>query len=273
MKLQILGSAAGGRVPNPFCRCAVCEQARKLGGKNIRTQTQVRIDGRLLVDFGQDTYGNCLRFGGNLTQVETILLTHEHWDHFLPELLQLTAMQRDGDQRPLRVYGNEACGKGFAALNNCGRCSFTRVKPYDTVCAGGYTITALPADHDADEPLCYIISDGEKTILYSTDTGLFADEVYDFIAKGSYHFDAVLADATFGFQTSTNGKNHMSLAENEVHRTRLGAACTKDTKWVLVHLAHIGLERDGKPVSAEELEKVAAEKQMLCAFDGMEIEL
>ena len=270
MKLQILGSAAGGRVPNPFCRCPVCEQARTLGGKNIRKQAQLLIDGKLLIDFGMDAYANSVACGYDLTQLETLLFTHEHWDHCTPEPLSMSS-QNCGNPNPLYVFGNAACERKMADV--VGRCQYARIKPYETVRSGGYTVTALPADHNADEPLCYIISDGEKTVLYSTDTGYFADEVYDFIQKGGYRFDAVLSDATLCFIAQTSGKGHMSLAENEEHRRRLGETCTDKTRWVLTHHSHGGLNLDGKPVSAEELEQIAAEKNMLAAYDGMELEV
>lgn len=44
MQIKLLGTAAYERIPAMFCQCAACEQARKLGGKNIRTQAQAIIN-------------------------------------------------------------------------------------------------------------------------------------------------------------------------------------------------------------------------------------
>jgi phosphoribosyl 1,2-cyclic phosphate phosphodiesterase len=72
MKIKILGTAAYERVPAMFCQCAVCEQARKLKGKNMRTQAQTLIDNELLVDFGQDNYIHYLSSGADYTKIKNI---------------------------------------------------------------------------------------------------------------------------------------------------------------------------------------------------------
>ena len=40
MKIQILGTSAYERIPATFCNCPICKKARKLQGKNVRTQAQ-----------------------------------------------------------------------------------------------------------------------------------------------------------------------------------------------------------------------------------------
>ena len=41
MKLKIYGTCAAEGFPAMFCSCTVCENARKWGGKNIRTRSQL----------------------------------------------------------------------------------------------------------------------------------------------------------------------------------------------------------------------------------------
>lgn len=38
MKITYYGTAAGEAWPGVFCRCELCEKARALGGRNIRTR-------------------------------------------------------------------------------------------------------------------------------------------------------------------------------------------------------------------------------------------
>ena len=81
MKLTYLGTAAAEAVPAIFCNCDICNEARKLGGKNIRTRSQALINDDLLIDFGPDTYSNSLRFDYNMTNLAHVIITHPHEDH------------------------------------------------------------------------------------------------------------------------------------------------------------------------------------------------
>ena len=54
MRFQYLGTAAAEGWPGVFCRCAVCEEARALGGRHIRTRSQAMINDDLLLDFPGD---------------------------------------------------------------------------------------------------------------------------------------------------------------------------------------------------------------------------
>ena len=62
MKITFLGTAAAEAMPATFCNCKYCIEARRLGGKNIRTRSQSIIDGKLLIDLPADTYYHFLLF-------------------------------------------------------------------------------------------------------------------------------------------------------------------------------------------------------------------
>ena len=276
MKIKILGTAAYERVPAMFCQCAVCEQARKLRGKNMRSQAQTLINDDLLVDFGQDNYLHYLNSDADYTKIKNIIVTHTHEDHFMPNELCMTTggFAHNDITEPIGIWGNKHCAELFSTNPYKTICTMHQIVAYDTFRAGKYTITALPASHGTTEPFVYIISDGEKTILYNNDTGFWKDEVYDFVAKQQYHFDCVLCDCTFGFQDRT-GVSHMSLENNKAHRQRLLqlGVINQDTTWVVTHFSHNGLSRDGKPVTAQELENIVAKDGMVAAYDGIVITL
>lgn len=277
MKIKILGTAAYERVPAMFCQCAVCEQARKLGGKNIRSQAQAIINDDLLVDFGQDNYLHYLNSGADYTKLKNILLTHAHPDHFMPnELLMTTRGYGHNDMtEEIGVWGNRYCVEKYGYNEGLPMmCCMHQIAGFDTFQAGSYTVTALPADHGTAEDVVFVISDGEKTLLYNNDTGLWRDEVYDFVAANGYYFDAVLSDCTLGF-LDRKGTHHMCVGNNITHRQRLlelGCIC-QDTPWVITHFSHNGLFIDGQPVSAEKLEQIASEYGMIAAYDGIVITL
>lgn len=276
MRIRILGTAAYERVPAMFCQCAACEQARKLGGKNIRTQAQTLINDDLLIDFGQDNYLHYLNSGADYTKIRNILVTHTHADHFMPNELCMTtgwfAVNDISDE--IGVWGNGHCAELFSTIPHKSLCSMNQIGGFDIFRVGKYTVTALPASHGTEEPLIFIISDGEKTLLYNNDTGFWKDEVYDFVAKQKYRFDGVISDCTFGFQDRT-GTGHMSIDNNKVHRQRLTeiGAVTDCTIWIITHFSHNGLLLNDAPVTAVELEQIASNDGMIAAYDGITITL
>ena len=84
MKMLYMGTAAAEGWPALFCSCPVCEHARRAGGRNLRTRTQALLDNSLLIDFPPDTYCHALRYGLNLGDIHTLLITHSHMDHWFP---------------------------------------------------------------------------------------------------------------------------------------------------------------------------------------------
>ena len=44
------GTGAAEGIPDPFCRCPVCENARKKGGKEIRHRTMFRVNEELCIE-------------------------------------------------------------------------------------------------------------------------------------------------------------------------------------------------------------------------------
>ena len=58
-----MGTAAAEGFPAVFCRCKYCLEARRLGGKNIRTRSQSLVNDDLLIDFPPDAYSHFLSNG------------------------------------------------------------------------------------------------------------------------------------------------------------------------------------------------------------------
>ena len=60
MKIHFYGTGASEGVPGFFCECEHCKEARRLGGKNLRTRTCAKLDEEILIDFSMDTYAQTL---------------------------------------------------------------------------------------------------------------------------------------------------------------------------------------------------------------------
>ena len=115
----------------------------------------------------------------------------------------------------------------------------------------------------------------EKTVLYNHDTSTVKEEVYDFIAKGGYRFDLVIADCTYGL-LGYSSHGHMSIEDNEAHKARLTAMGALDEKsiYVITHYSHNALLfKDKTAATPEDLEKIAAEHGMISAYDGITFEI
>lgn len=276
MKIRIMGTAAYERVPAMFCNCAACEYARKVRGKAVRTQAQTLIGDDLMVDFGQDNYIHYLNGSFDYTKLRALLVTHAHSDHFMTnELLMTTSAYGHNEMENITVVGAKGVQDKYEALEGDRKADFLPIAPYETKTVGKYTVTALPACHGTEVPVLYIISDGEKTVLYNNDSGTVKEEVYDFIAKGGYRFDLVIADCTYGL-LGYSSDGHMSLEDNEAHKARLAAmgALTDKSIYVITHYSHNALmHKDGSPATPEDLEKIAADRGMISAYDGIEFEI
>ena len=85
MKIKYYGTGASEGIPALFCKCPVCEEARKNGGRDIRSRSQALINDDLLVDFPPDTFMHIVYGGLDLQSIHTCLITHSHSDHLYVE--------------------------------------------------------------------------------------------------------------------------------------------------------------------------------------------
>ena len=109
MRVTVLGTGAADGVPQPFCRCDTCADARARG--QVRAPGGVLIDSTLLVD-PLPLWAAAARAGVDLSQVTTIAISHGHADHWDPAILLFRQWIADGNGPgalpPLRVIGPAA---------------------------------------------------------------------------------------------------------------------------------------------------------------------
>ena len=277
MKLLYLGTGAAEGGPAAFCHCPVCETARARGGREIRTRSQVLIDGTLSVDFPPDAYWHSLRFGVDLSAISHLLVTHSHMDHFYAHDFVLRGYKyaHSMTSGTLSIYGNAEVGK---VLLECTRremreevrqgISFAELSAYRTQEIGAYAVTPLPARHSkAEEAFVYLIECGEKRVLYLNDTGLLYDEVYEHLH--GLRVDLVSFDCTFAHRTAGEEARHMGIEDNMRVKRELECvgAVRSDTRYVITHFSH------NEAPLAENLAKIERDYGVVAAYDGMEIEI
>ena len=275
MKILYLGTAAAEGLPAPFCTCAICENARARRGREVRSRSQMLIDDEVLIDFPPDTYYHALTHNLRLGSVHTLLVTHDHMDHWFPAgLINRHSAYQQGARGVLHVYGNEAVGRSFAAHFSS---ELYKAQPLDSfvqfhiihggdrVCRCGWEITAVPADHDKlQECLIYICKKDGKCLLYAHGTGIcLSDEAWSLLAAERY--DLVSVDATMGLEHCPY--NHMGLPDVERFFAKLGEmGCTdKHTLCICSHFSHNG--------GLTHADLILHACPRIPAYDGMEVEI
>lgn len=279
MVLTILGSGGGEGYPALFCNCEHCNAARKAGGKNIRTLSQSCVDGELLIDFPADTRMHSIDCDVRLGNIENLLVTHTHTDHYMPALFELRGgvFAHDLKTEKMHVFGNEDVKRlfdstfSFIPVNPVVRDSivFENVQAFVPFSAGKYEVTPLPANHALEQQAFnYLIDDGKSLLLYLIDSGYPEENVIGYLAKNQIKLDCVAMDANMGVNYPVKYPYHMGFDDNirlKNHMTRLGIASEK-TRFIAMHISHnqAGLHC--------EIEKHFACSGIEVAYDGMRAE-
>lgn len=275
MKLQYLGTAAAEALPALFCKCETCKKARANGGKDIRTRTQALIDGRLGIDFGPDAYFHSINFGFDLTDIHDYVISHAHSDHLYATDVSMLhqGFANLPEDAQYRFYGgNEVCKKIENAIYLPAdeyRVQRVFLEPFKTVDIAGYSVTPLKAYHGTEDPYFYIIEKDGRALLWAHDTGYFCDEAWEYLEKNKPHFDFISLDCTYG--TSVNERYyHMSLDVCAEVRDRLIeiGCCDKNTVACVNHFSH-----NSPNVLYEDMTREAGKYGMICAYDGMTVEI
>ena len=275
MKIKFLGTAAAEGIPALFCDCAVCQNARKVGGKEIKTRSQAIVDDKILIDFPADTYMHALYGGLDLVSVRHCIITHGHMDH----LYERDFWCRNPgigngsvDGTVMDVYMTEAtrniASEYYEKQVNKERVRLNTIKAYEPFEIEDYRIIPLRAYHDpSTEPVFYIIEHGEKTMLYANDTGYFFDEVWEYLSKYERKFDFVSLDCT-GMMLENYRHGHMGLTVDAevVEKLREIGRCDDNTVVYVNHFSHNG------KATHEELVGHAAKYGFGVTYDGCEIE-
>lgn len=80
MNLKIVGSGGMFQIPNPFCKCSVCEEARNKRGRYERLGPSLYVeDIKMLIDTPEDIAVACDR--QNITDIKHISISHKDPDH------------------------------------------------------------------------------------------------------------------------------------------------------------------------------------------------
>jgi len=235
---QFLGTSAAEGIPAPFCRCAVCEEAREKKGVYQRRRSSFRLTDSILIDLGADAVSQCIEYG-DINDVNHVLVTHTHDDHFNPHMMMeafWSRMQRTG---PLNYYftdrafdivnhlrNNDWILKGqVAQWEREGIVAFHQLHYGERTVIDGVAVTPFRGNHIGnvkENSALYLIDlpDG-RTLFYGLDSGPYFPETIE--ALKPYRIDIFISEATLGTRTSSPGSQHMGLTRGSAPAPRIAA--------------------------------------------------
>ena len=275
MKIKFLGTAAAEGIPALFCDCRVCQNARKVGGKEVKTRSQAIVDDKILIDFPADTYMHALYGGLDLISIRHCIITHGHSDHLYERdfwCRNKSIGNGSVEGTTLDVYltsaTREMANEFYEPKVQKDRVRLNTIKAFEPFVIEDYRIIPVRAYHDpTTEPVFYIIEHGDKTLLYANDTGYFFEEVWEYLANYERKFDMISLDCT-GMLLPDHRHSHMGLSVNVevVERLRRMGLCHDKTRVYVNHFSHNG------KATHEELVIEAAKYGFDVTFDGCEVE-
>ena len=276
MLIKFLGTGAAEGIPATFCRCAVCENARRTKGKEIRMRTGVAIDDALLIDFSPDSLTQSVRFDIDYTGLQALLVTHTHSDHFaVDDLIQRSPYNSMNRTAPiLGVYGNAVMEEKLKAAlsfdeNAAQSMEIAAVRGGQKFRIGEYQVLALKTIHmETEDSLLYLISKEGKHYLHALDSAELTEETYELLFKEGICLDAVSLDCTFGL-LEEEFYGHMNFRQNLRVKERLERLGLADahTKFYLTHISHYA------GCTQEDLEAEAGRHGFAVAYDGLCVQI
>lgn len=277
MKIKFLGTGASEGIPSLFCKCSVCEEARKNKGRDIRSRNQALIDEKLLVDFPPDTFLHTVNGELDLPSVHTCIVTHSHGDHLYPNDIwarkTVVSPVIPDEGIPMTFYATSVGYEKINAVVEANELSKEKrveavlIEAFKAFEAEGYSITPIRADHTVNtDPVLFIIEKDGKAIFYGNDTGRLPSETVEYLRTCGKHFDVVSLDCTNGFNSGDRFHMNFKACTDTKDMMREFGLCDDKTIFVITHLCHnCGGTR-------AELEKEAERLGFIAAYDGLELE-
>lgn len=282
MKITFLGTSAATSCPLAFCRCGVCEKARKVGGKDFRKRSSLLINQDLLIDFGPDIMTASFMYGISIADVRYCLQTHSHSDHFDASHFTTRISEYAVVNIPhLQLYASNATLKKMSEmLKNESyitdlfdpkekerlNLSVYSVKHLQSFEAGKYQISAFLTNHDESvDSLLYTITENDYTVFYGTDTDIIPEETWKGFHEKKLQFDIVVLDHTYGPNIDGGGHLNANQFIKHVQRMRKENLLKKNARIFATHISH-----EGNPIHSE-LVEYGKKHGYEIAYDGLVI--
>ena len=286
-----LGTSAAEMNPNPFCKCEVCQTGRE--AQEARLRSAFWLDETMVIDFGPDVAAASLVYHAPLCEVEHVLITHTHEDHF--DSAAFSVMTMSAIKKPIQFYVSEEAldwinklialekhvpgtfGYMLDYLQNSSRIQFNTMKTYESYELSGKMVIPLKTNHpgygDGEFGFNYLIRWERGNWLYASDSGRYPEENFEYLkayVKEHGPLDTVIFEGTYGNDDTYNGKSHMSarLLVGEMQKYIDFGLFHENTRIYITHINPV------QTFTAEQYQEYLREQiraNIMIARDGMRI--
>lgn len=273
MKVFFLGTGSAEGFPALFSDTPINREARRRGGRDLRSRTSVLIDDTVKIDLPPDTLSHLHRYPEVcFADLQHLLFTHSHDDHFAVRELQYLSPNFAPDRHfPLNVYAtNELIRRMMQEMGHFFEAAplrFHSIAPFEEITVGHLDVTPVTSLHKPDE-LClnFVIQDPQGKMLYATDTGWYEEPTWEFLAGAG--LDLVVLECGKGISDNAY-PGHLSLDDCIRFRDRLATsgALAGDARILLTHICPTGL------LLHDELCERCQPHGIEVAYDGLEVTL
>lgn len=252
MELTFLGTGAADFAKD------ICMPSMLRLDKNIRRSTALLVNRNLLIDCGPHLCDELTLCHVDPHDIEHILLTHEHADHFSVQALSALIELRGG--APICLWHNRKIA--LPDIDGITLCPLDVGEDHEI---GGCVVTPLGANH-IKGALHFSLEVGGKKMFYGCDGAWLLMDTYYAMKNKAY--DIMIMDATVGdYDGDYRMAEHNSIPMIRMMKKSFltyGIA-TEDTKIVLSHLART-LHK-----SHEDTCRQVSDDGFIVAYDGLRL--
>ena len=280
MKITVLGSSGFG-YPLVFCDCNYCNQARILGGKNIRKRASLLINDEMIIDLTPDCQTAMNMYNKNMANVKYLLQTHTHLDHFdINHFTSLDFKYETKLKNPLTLICSKLCLNDIQSkvsqfdrmdLFNQEYLNKINLKTQtldhgEKINTDNYSIKAIHCAHDEKiGAQLYLIKQNGKTLFYATDTPQMTETTLQELQGEK--IDCIFLDESFGLNDYMFSHLNIKGFNDYVAKLKSNNLLSKNCQVYATHLTH-----DGNPLH-DELSKILNKSGCFVAYDGLEINI
>lgn len=279
---QFWGTSAAEGLPAPFCKCEVCEEARR-HPEYQRLRTCFRLTDQVMIDLGADAVVQSIKYG-EISAVEHVLVTHTHDDHLNPHMM-MEAFWSKKHRNTLHYYFTDRAFDIVEAWRNNswilkgmvpsweaqGLVQFHKLEYGVRYEINGLGVTPFRGNHTGnvkENSALYLIElpDG-RTLFYGLDTAAYFPETLQ--ALKNYHIDILISESTRGTLPMADDQAHMSIYSVRTLVDQLMEQGTIDEN-TLLYLTHINHSTSHRTL-LKAIEELAFPLPTTLCHDGLRI--